>query len=206
MSEHCNHWPLAVMCEAFEVSRSGYYADRKAQTADASTADGELRTRVKAIHAETGQCYGSRRRAKALQDAGYDVGRHQARRLMQDAGVSVRRRSTRTPQTTESRHGYGVAPTVLNRAFDVPKPNAAWVGDIPYVWTQEGWVVFGGVAGLILAKSGGMVAQSSDRLRVGHRGAGDGDWQAASRGWTDASYGPWVSICVACVSGHAECA
>lgn len=128
------------MCEVLEVSRSGYYDYMKTQTAGASTDDLALLTRVKAIHAETGQCYGSRRMAKALQDEGYEVGRHKARRLMKDAGVSVRRRRTRAPQTTESRHGYGVAPNVLNREFDVPQPNAAWVGDITYVWTQEGWV------------------------------------------------------------------
>ena len=38
---------------------------------------------------------------------------------MKEAGVSVKRRSTRKPQTTDSRHGYGVAPNLLNREFDV---------------------------------------------------------------------------------------
>ncbi len=54
MSEHYNHWPVAVICEALEVSRSGYYDYMKTQTTDASTDDLELLTRVKAIHAETG--------------------------------------------------------------------------------------------------------------------------------------------------------
>ncbi len=71
---HYNHWPVAVMCEALEVSRSGYYDYMKTQMTDASNDDLELPTRVKAIHAETGQCYGSRRMAKALQDEGYEVG------------------------------------------------------------------------------------------------------------------------------------
>lgn len=102
--------------------------------------DLELRPRMKAIHVETGQCDGSRRMAKALQDEGYQVGRPKVRRLMQEAGVSVRRRRTRTPQSTDSRHGYGVAPNILNREFDVATPNAAWVGDITSLWTQEGWV------------------------------------------------------------------
>jgi putative transposase len=140
MAEHCKNWPVEVMCKTLEVSRSGYYDYRKAQTTDDSTDELELVTRVKAIHAETRQCYGSRRMAKALQAEGYQVGRYQARRLMKDAGVSVRRRSTRKPQTTDSRHGYGVAPNVLNREFDVAKPNEAWAGDITYLWTQEGWL------------------------------------------------------------------
>jgi putative transposase len=131
----------------------------KTQAIDALTDDLELVTRIKAIHVETGQCYGSRRMAKALHDEGYEVGRHKVRRLMKEAGVSVRRRRPRQPQTTDSRHGYGVAPHVLNREFDVATPNAAWVGDITYLWTQEGGVVLGGVAGLVLAKSGGLVPQ-----------------------------------------------
>ena len=140
MAEHCNYWPVAVMCEALEVSRSGYDDYTKTQTMVASTDDLELLTRIKAIHAETRQCYGSRRMAKALQDEGYQVGHHKVRRLMKDAGVSVRRRTPRKPQTTDSRHGYGVAPNVLNREFDVAQPNEAWVGDITYLWTQEGWL------------------------------------------------------------------
>ena len=128
------------MCEALEVSRSGYYDYMKMQKTGASADEVELLTRVRAIHAETGGCYGSRRMAKALQDEGYQVGRNKARRLMKDAGVSVRRRKTRKPQTTDSRHSYGVAPNLLNRKFDVAEPNTAWVGDMTYLWTQEGWL------------------------------------------------------------------
>jgi transposase InsO family protein len=138
MAEYCNYWPVAVMREALEVSRSGYYDSIKPQPIDTVTDELELVTRIKAIHAETRQCYGSRRMAKALQDEGYQVGRHKVRRLMKEAGVSVRRRTPRQPQTTDSRHGYGVAPNVLNREFDVAQPNAAWAGDITSLWTQEG--------------------------------------------------------------------
>ncbi len=78
--------------------------------------------------------------AKALQDEGYEVGRNKTRRLMKEAGVSVRRRNTRKPQTTDSRHGYGVAPNVLGREFDVAQRNEAWIGDMTYLWTQDGWL------------------------------------------------------------------
>ena len=137
VTEFRQHWPVAVMCETLEVSRSGYYDYLKTQPA---ADDLELLTRMKAIHTETGQCYGSRRMTRVLQAEGYPVGRHQVRRVMKEAGVSVKRRSTRKPQTTDSRHSYGVAPNILNREFDVAKPNEAWVGDMTYLWTQEGWL------------------------------------------------------------------
>jgi transposase InsO family protein len=42
--------------------------------------------------------------------------------------------------TTDSRHSLPVAPNVLGRRFSEDRANAAWVGDITYVWTAEGWL------------------------------------------------------------------
>ena len=123
------------------MGRSGYYeyvARQKGRRLDPEEL--RLRSRVQAIHAETGQSYGSRRMAKQLQDEGFAVGRYKARRLMKEVGVSVKRRMRRQPQTTDSRHGYGVAPNLLARRFDVDRANAAWCGDITYLWTEEGWL------------------------------------------------------------------
>jgi transposase InsO family protein len=78
--------------------------------------------------------------AKQLQADGFMVGRYQARRLRQRAGITVQRRPKRHPMTTDSRHGYGVAPNLLARQFDVDKPHHVWAGDITYVWTAEGWL------------------------------------------------------------------
>ena len=123
------------------MSRSGFYdyLSRRAHPV-IDVEEVTLLARVEAIAARTRESYGSRRMARVLQDEGFQVGRYKARRLMKDAGVSVRRRSTRKPQTTDSRHGYGVAPNVLDRQFDVTQPNVAWAGDLSYIWTQEGWL------------------------------------------------------------------
>lgn len=94
---------------------------------------------MQAIAAETQHRYGSRRMAKPRQDEGFVVGRCKVRRLMKQAGVAVRRARLRHPITTNSRHDYGVAPNLLARQFDVERPDQAWVGDITYVWTAEGW-------------------------------------------------------------------
>jgi transposase InsO family protein len=134
-------WPVSVLCEVLEVSRSGFYSYvyrhstvRREETEDALVA------RVKAIAARTRYSYGSRRIAKQLQTDGFAVGRYKARRLMQQAAVTVQRRPKRHPVTTDSRHGYRVAPNLLARQFDVAQPNQVWAGDITYVWTAEGWL------------------------------------------------------------------
>jgi putative transposase len=140
IADHQRAWPVAVLCEVLGVGRSGFYAYQKRQAAPAlSCEEIALLERIKAISAKTEHSYGSRRLTKHLQDEGYDVGRFRVRRLMKQAGVSVEGRRRRGPKTTESRHGYGVAPNLLERHCDVTAPNGVWCGDVTYVWTEEGW-------------------------------------------------------------------
>ena len=37
---------------------------------------------------------------------------------------------------------------MLNQQFELEKPNAAWVSDITYIWTNEGWLYLAGVKDL----------------------------------------------------------
>ena len=47
--------------------------------------------------------------------------------------------------TTNSNHGLPVAENLLNQKFDTTRPNEAWVTDITYVQTGEGWLYLAGV-------------------------------------------------------------
>ena len=134
-------WPVAVLCEVLDVSRSGLYAylPRHAKASVDAEEVASL-TRVKAIAAATRHSYGRRRMATQLQDEGFHVGRAKARRLMNKAGVAVPRPRRRGPLTTDSRHGDEVAPNLLARQFDVTAPDHVWAGDITYIWTAEGWL------------------------------------------------------------------
>jgi putative transposase len=141
MAEHQGTWPVSVLCEVLEVSRSGCYEylPRQATTeveAEAVT----FGARVQAIAADTRYSYGSRRRARPLQAEGLAVGRAKARRLRRQAGVAVQRPKRRGLVTTDRRHGYGGAPNLLARPFDVEPPDHVWAGDITSVWTSEGWL------------------------------------------------------------------
>ena len=42
--------------------------------------------------------------------------------------------------TTNSNHSKPIAPNLLNQCFQAPAPNVAWVGDITYIRTVEGWL------------------------------------------------------------------
>jgi len=42
--------------------------------------------------------------------------------------------------TTNSKHSLPVAPNLLQQDFSASAPNQKWVGDITYLWTEEGWL------------------------------------------------------------------
>ena len=126
------------MCRLLEVSRSGYYDHLNRQAAPPPEREERLIAMIRAIHAECEGAYGVRRMHRELLEAGERVSRKRVRRLMRDNGI----RSVQTPKfikTTDSNHDLGYAPNLLNQQFGVDAPDRAWVGDITYVWTAEGW-------------------------------------------------------------------
>ena len=54
--------------------------------------------------------------------------------------------------TTYSNHNYPVAPNLLNRNFQVKSANMAWVSDITYISTREGWLHLAAVMDLYSGK------------------------------------------------------
>ena len=94
---------------------------------------------VRRLHRESRRTYGQRRLCEVLQAEGYSVGRWRTRTWMRQAGVRVRRTRPGVPRTTDSRHAFPVAPTLLNWQFAVAAPNRVWGSDITYLPTQEGW-------------------------------------------------------------------
>jgi putative transposase len=67
--------------------------------------------------------YGSRRVSMALKLKGYSLGRCAARTFMRQAGIECKQRR-RCRITTNSKHQHPIAGNVLNRTFDVQRPNA----------------------------------------------------------------------------------
>ena len=122
-----------------EVSRSGYYQYLKTDHNIKIDKDFELMSKVRQINGETRRSYGSRRTSERLRSQGHDVGRYRARSLMKKADVSVKHRK-KFKITTDSRHNLPVAPNLLNRNFQVDRPDAVWCSDISYLWTMEGWL------------------------------------------------------------------
>jgi len=98
--------------------------------------------------------------AKALLCQGYEIGRFKVRRLMRQNGIFCKQRRRYTT-TTQSRHELVVAENILNREFNVTKPNEKWVSDITYVWTNEGWLYVASVLDLFSRRVIGWAASDS---------------------------------------------
>lgn len=132
------HHPVHRLCEALSVSRSGYYAWVRAEPSERARQNEALLARIRAIHREHKGRYGSPRVHRDLRAEGECVGRGRVERLMRKSGIMARP-ARRFKRTTDSEHKLPVAPNRLERHFKSDAPNRAWVGDITYVWTTEGW-------------------------------------------------------------------
>lgn len=130
-----------MMCQLLGVTRSGFYSHQK-RTRLKPKGDPEhqsLLEWVKKIAESSRNTYGSRRMKKALNTLGYPVGRRKTKRLMREAQIFVRYKK-KYKVTTNSNHKQPVFENVLNRAFTANEPNRAYVSDITYIWTHEGWL------------------------------------------------------------------
>jgi transposase InsO family protein len=128
------------MCRVLGVTSSGYYGYmRRRRENPGDPYRRELLEAVSDIAKASGDSYGSRRMKKALNALSYPVSRNKARKLMKDAGVQVKYRK-KYKVTTNSDHKQPVFENVLDRKFNVNQPDQAYVGDITYLWTQEGWL------------------------------------------------------------------
>jgi len=128
------------MCRVLGVKSNSYYSyqKRKAQR-PFDTTHQEMLDYVKDIAKFSDNTYGARRIQKTLNALSYPVSRRKAAQLMKEANVWVRYKK-KYKATTNSEHNKPVYTNELEQVFTVQQPNQAWVQDITYIWTSEGWL------------------------------------------------------------------
>jgi len=136
--EKANH-PVRTLCRVMRVSRSGFYDWQKRPLSKRARENATLLVQIGEILEANYRRYGFRRVLRVLLARGHHVGKHRIARLMRENGLVARNRRAFC-RTTDSRHIYDVAFNKLNREFTAAGPNQAWVGDITYVPTAEGWL------------------------------------------------------------------
>jgi len=167
MQEHRKVWPLGVMCRILQVSRSGYYAwsSRHASTSGPPSARFSRRTvlrdAIRQAHQRSRRTYGSPRVTAALRKEGVVCCVNTVAKIMREDGLAAKVRR-RFKVTTDSSHDLPTAPNRLDRCFVRQQPNQAWVGDITFIATDEGWLYLATVMDLYSRRIVGWAL--SDRL------------------------------------------
>ena len=131
-------FPVALMCRILAVSRAGFYAWRRRPAARRTRQDGTLAVVVaRSTPSTTG--------AMALRGCGWNSRSRSSDRTEADRPVDAcqglrGRPKRRHRTTTDSRTGLPVCPNLLARRFAVAQPSTAWVTDMTYLWTAQGWL------------------------------------------------------------------
>jgi putative transposase len=142
--------PIHQLCQAFEVSSSGYYewCRRQEQPCQRQQQDQLLKAEIERIHKQSRQTYGTPRVQMKLRGQGQRHGRNRIGRLMREQALCGRQKKRYRAQTTDSQHDEPIAPNRLTQAPAPTRPDQLWVADITYVATATGWVYLAAILDL----------------------------------------------------------
>lgn len=143
-------FPVTSACEAAGVSTSGYYdwCEREAAgPTERQLAETELVAMMRQLFDDADGNYGVPRMFKTLRKAGLVINRKRVARLMRLHGMAGRFRRRKCRTTFPGPDGYHI-PDLVGRGFAPGRPDVAWVQDITYIPTQEGWLYMASVLDL----------------------------------------------------------
>jgi putative transposase len=148
VAKHRSIWPVAWLCEALDVSRSGFHAWLTRSPSRRARYDEELTASVRTSFLGSYRTYGARRVWRDVLAEGLSCGLHRIERLMRKNAMTARPRRRSLPADTGDRVASAIAPNVLDRQFYAPVPNKRWIADFTYIWTAEGWLYVAAVIDL----------------------------------------------------------
>lgn len=144
ISQLSAHYPVRDICEALELSRSGYYAavGRTRAPSARERENQRLLEEIRSVHEEHKQRYGSPRITLELRDKRVRCSENRVARLMRCHGLKAKPKRAFRPKTTVRAKEDLVAPNRLQDLGPDPLPstNQVWVSDITYIATRDaGW-------------------------------------------------------------------
>ncbi|QDB99530.1 IS3 family transposase [Mesorhizobium sp. 8] len=146
IAKHRSIWPVAWLCDALDVSRSGFHAWLNRTPSTRSRHDEVLVTAIDRSFKSSDRTYGARRVWHDVLAEGLSCGLHRIERLMRQNGLRARPRRRGLPKDTGER--AAMSDNILDRAFEASAPNQKWIADFTYIWTAEGWLYVAAVVDL----------------------------------------------------------
>lgn len=148
VAKHRSIWPVAWMCSALGLSRSGFHAWLGRSPSKRDRDDEAIGAKIRASFIDSARTYGARRVWRDVLSLGIDCGLHRIERLMRSQALRARPRRRGLPKDDGPRQTSSIAPNVLDRQFVADRPNQKWIADFTYIWTAEGWLYVSAVIDL----------------------------------------------------------
>lgn len=154
---------IDIACKCLQVNRSSYYDwfKNEPQRLERRKLKQDVVELIRAEHMKSKRRYGSPKITEKLRKNGVRCSHNKIARLMRENNIKSIV-SKKYKATTNSKHNLAVFDNILGRQFIVPRPNYAWVSDITYVSTGEGWLYLSTVLDLYSNKIIGYAM--SDRI------------------------------------------
>lgn len=165
IAKHRGIWPVAWLCNALGVSRSGFHAWLNRSPSARSRSDEAISGRIRTSFISSDRTYGARRVWRDLLAEDIDCGLHRVERLMRLQALRARPRRRRLPRDEGDRQIATLPSNLLDRQFVAERPNQKWIVDFTYIWAAEGWLYVSAVVDLFSRRvvgwsmSAGMTAQ-----------------------------------------------
>lgn len=135
------NYTVTELCDAFDLSRSGYYKGRSREFSERGRENCELIEEMKAIHSDRfHRAYGSPRMTTELRNRGFSCSENRVARLMSRAGIQARFKTAFRPKTTQQDPDRMPAPNRLGPGRSAERPGEVLISDITYVATAQGWL------------------------------------------------------------------
>jgi transposase InsO family protein len=135
-------FPITMACAVAEVSRQAFY-DWRLRLAggptEAEEAEEALVEVMREIHDEFDETYGSPRMVIELTNQGHEVNHKRVERLMRVHGIVGVHKHAKVRTTIPAEHNPPL-PDLLAGDFAPGRPDVAWVSDITYIPTGQGWL------------------------------------------------------------------
>ena len=138
IEEMRSDYHLAELCDAMEISSSGYYKWRASAQSARSQSNEVLLREINKIHQDQHlRNYGSPRMTVELNNRGYPCPENRVARLMASEGISAHHTRKWKPRTTIQNPGSRASPNLLAKMPELTAPGQVWVSDITYVFTRQ---------------------------------------------------------------------
>jgi putative transposase len=128
------------MCRILKVSESAYYSSQQLKISSRKEKKERIKQAIKRIYEQSRFRYGSVRIHKELEKQEYRVSQPTVAKYMREMNIRSIISKKYKICTTDSKHSFKIADNVLDRNFTTTSANQAWVSDITYILTAEGWL------------------------------------------------------------------